>query len=237
MYPLKKVKIEYKFYSKAVVQSLGLVLLLETRGLQHAKLPCASPYPGTWSNSCPLSQWYHPTIWSSVVSIYSCLQSFPASGSVLMSRLFASGGQSIRASASVLPINQFSSVAQSCLTLCNPMDCSTPASLSFTISLSLLKLMSIELGMPTNHLLLCLTSSSCLQSFPASGLFQMSQFFTSGGQSVGVSAPASVLPKNIQHWSPLGWTDWISLHSKGLWRVFSNTTVQKRQFFGTQLSS
>ena len=105
MYPLKKVKIEYKFYSKAVVQSLGLVLLLETRGLQHAKLPCASPYPGTWSNSCPLSQWYHPTIWSSVVSIYSCLQSFPASGSVLMSRLFASGGQSIRASASVLPVN------------------------------------------------------------------------------------------------------------------------------------
>ena len=105
MYPPKKVKIEYKFYSKAVVQSLGLVLLLETRGLQHAKLPCASPYPGTCSNSCPLSKWYHPTIWSSVVSISSCLQSFPASGSVLMSQLFASGGQSIRASASVLPVN------------------------------------------------------------------------------------------------------------------------------------
>ena len=105
MYPLKKVKIEYKFYSKAVVQSLGLVLLLETRGLQHAKLPCASPYPGTWSNSCPLSQWYHPTIWSSVVSIYSCLQSFPASGAFPMSWLFPSGGQRIGASASVLPVN------------------------------------------------------------------------------------------------------------------------------------
>ena len=78
--------------------------------------------------------------------------------------------------------------------------------------------------------------SSCLQSFPASGSFQMSQFFTSGGQSVGVSASVSVLAMNIQDWSPLGWTGWISLQSKGLSRVFSNTTVQKHQFFGTQLS-
>ena len=78
--------------------------------------------------------------------------------------------------------------------------------------------------------------SSCPQSFPASGCFPMSQFFTSGGQSIGVSASASVLLMNIQDWFPLGWTGWISLQSKGLSRVFSNTTVQKHQFFGTQLS-
>ena len=78
--------------------------------------------------------------------------------------------------------------------------------------------------------------SSCLQSFLASGSFPMSQFFTSGGQSIGVSALASVLQKNTQDWSPLGWTGWISLQSKGLSRVFSNTTVQKHQFFGTLLS-
>ena len=76
--------------------------------------------------------------------------------------------------------------------------------------------------------------SSCLQSFPASGSFQMSHFFPSGGQSIGVSASASVLPMNIQDWFPLGLTGWISLQSKGLSRVFSNTTVQKHQFFCAQ---
>ena len=78
--------------------------------------------------------------------------------------------------------------------------------------------------------------SSCLQSFPASGSFPMNQFFTSGGQRIGVSASATVLPMNIQDWFPLGWTGWISLQSKGLSRVFSNTTVQKHPFFGAQLS-
>ena len=78
--------------------------------------------------------------------------------------------------------------------------------------------------------------SFCLQSFPASGSFQMSQFFESGGQSIGVSASASVLPMNIQDWFPLGWTGWISLLSKGLSRVFSSTTVQKNQLFCAQLS-
>ena len=78
--------------------------------------------------------------------------------------------------------------------------------------------------------------SSCPQSFPASGSFQMSQFFASGGQSIGVSASASVLAMNTQDWFPLGWTGWISLQSKGLPKVFSNTTVQKHQFFSTQLS-
>ena len=78
--------------------------------------------------------------------------------------------------------------------------------------------------------------SSCLQSFPASGSFPMSQFFTSGGQNIGVSASASVLPIYIQDWFPLGWTGWISLKSTGLSRVFSNATVEKHQFFGIQLS-
>ena len=110
-------------------------------GLQHARPPCPSPTPGVYSHSCPLSQWCHLTISSSVIPFF------------------------------------------------------------------------------------------CLQSFPASGSFQMSHFFSSGGQSMGVSASASVLPKNIQDWSPLGWTGWISLQSKGLSRVFSNTTVQNRQFF------
>ena len=79
--------------------------------------------------------------------------------------------------------------------------------------------------------------SSCPQSFPVSGSFLMRWLFTSGGQSIGVSASASVLPMNIQDWFPLGWTGWISLQSKGLSRVFSNTMVQKHEFFGTQPSS
>ena len=116
-------------------------------GLQHARPPCPSPTPGACSNTCPLSQWHHPNISSSVVP-------FP----------------------------------------------------------------------------------SHLQSFRASGSFPTSQFFASGGQSIGVSALASILPKNIQDWFPLGWTGWISLQSKGLSRVFSNTTVQKHQFFSAQLS-
>ena len=120
---------------------------LQPRGLQHARLPCPSPTPGVYPNSCPLSWWCHLTISSSV---------FPF--------------------------------------------------------------------------------SSRLQSFPASGSFPRSQLFTSGGQSIGVSASTSVLPMNIQDWSPLGWTGWISLQSKGLSRVFSNTTVQKHQFLGLQAS-
>ena len=78
--------------------------------------------------------------------------------------------------------------------------------------------------------------SSCPQSFPASGSFKISQLFASGGQSIGVSASTSVLPMDTQDWSPLGWTGWISLQSKGLLRVFSNTTIQKHQFFCAKLS-
>ena len=117
-------------------------------GQQHARLPCPSPTPGTCSNSCNSTQWYHSTISFSAVSF-----------------------------------------------------------------------------------------SSCLQSFPTSGSFPVSQFFTTGGQSIGASASTSILPMNTQDWFPLGWTGWISLQSKGLSRVFSNTTVQKHQFFGTQLPS
>ena len=144
-----------KFYFERIDYSLQSVSsiaqscpTLRSHGVQHASPPCPSPTPGAYSYSCPLSQWCHPTISTSVVPF-----------------------------------------------------------------------------------------SSHLQSLPASGSFQMSQFFTSGGQRIGVSASTSALPMNIQNWFPLGWTGWISLHSKGLSRVFSNTTVQKHQFFSTQPSS
>ena len=126
------------------------------------------------------------------------------------------------------------SVTQSCLTLCDPMDTRLP--LSFTISQSLLKLMSTELVMPSKHLVLCCPLFSWLQSFPALGSFLMSHFFASGVQSIGALASASIPPMNSQDWFPLGLTGWISLQSKGLSRLFSNTTVQKHQLFSTQLS-
>ena len=116
------------------------------------------------------------------------------------------------------------------------MDAARQASLSITNSWSLLKVMSTESVMSSNHLILIVPSSSCLQSCPASGSFPKSQFFTSGGQSIVVSVSATVLPMNIQDWFPLGWTAWISLPSKGHSRVFSNTTVQKHQFFSAHLS-
>ena len=90
--------------------------------------------------------------------------------------------------------------------------------------------------MPSTHLILCPPLLLLPSNFPSIGSFQMSQLFASGGQSIGVSASASVLPMNIQDWFPLGWTGWISLQSSGLSRVFSNTTVQKHQFFCAQLS-
>ena len=112
------------------------------------------------------------------------------------------------------------------------------ASLSITNSWSLLKLMSIESVMPSNHLILChplLLLPSIFPSIRVSGSFPMSQFFASCGQSIGVSPSASVLPMNIQEWFPLGWTGWTSLHSKRLSRIFSNTAVQEHHFFCTQL--
>ena len=132
---------------------------------------------------------------------------------------------------------QFSSVTQSCLTLCDPMYCSTPR-LPCPSTTPRVYSNSCPLSQwchPTNSSSV-IPFSSCLQSFPASGSFPMSQFFASGDQSTGASASASVLPINIQEWFPLGWTGLISLQSKGLSRVFSNTTVQKQQFFSAQLS-
>ena len=111
------------------------------------------------------------------------------------------------------------------------MDHNTPGLPVHTNSRGLPKLMSIESVMASSHLILCHPLLYCPQSFPASGSFQISQFFTSEGQSIGVSASTSGLPVNTQDWSPLGWTGWISLQSKGLSRIFSNTTVQKHQFF------
>ena len=115
-----------------------------------------------------------------------------------------------------------------------PRTAAHQASLSFTIYWSFLKLMSIESMMPSTHLILCHSLPSHLQSFPAS--FPMSQLFTSGGQSIRVSASASVLPMNIQGWFPSGLTGLISLWSKGLSRVFFSTTVWKHQFFDAQPS-
>ena len=115
-----------------------------------------------------------------------------------------------------------------------PWTAAHQVSLSIANSRSLLKLISIESVMPSNHLILCIPFASYLQSFPASGSFQMGQFFASGRQSIGVSASASVLPVNIKDRFPLGWTGWISLQYMGRSRVFSNTTVQKHQFFNTQ---
>ena len=130
-----------------------------------------------------------------------------------------------------ISVTMFSSVQSlSCVRLfATPWITAHQASLFITNSRSSPKPMSIELVMPSNHLIL-IPFSSCPQSFPASGSFQMSQLFSSGGQSIGVSASTSVLPMNTQDWPPLRWTGWISLQSKGLSRVFSNTTVQKHQF-------
>ena len=116
-----------------------------------------------------------------------------------------------------------------------PWTAACQAFLSITNSWSLPKVMIIE-SVPTISSSV-VPFSFCPQPFPASGSFPMSQLFTSGGQCTGVSASTSVLLMNTQDWSPLGWTGWISLQSKGLSRVFSNTTVQKHQFFGIQLSS
>ena len=128
----------------------------------------------------------------------------------------------------------FSSVQISCSVMYNslwPWTAAWQAFLSITNLQSLFKFRSIESVMPSNHLILCCSLLLYLQSFPASESFQMSQFFTSGGQSTGVSPSASVLSMNIQDWFPLRLIGLISLQSKGLSRVFSNTTVWKHQFF------
>ena len=135
----------------------------------------------------------------------------------------------------LLPPPQFSSVAQSCRLFATPWTAAHQASLS--IQLPEFTQTHVHWGGDaSNYLILCHPLSSCLQSFPASGSFPTSQFFTLGGESVGLSASASVLPMNIQDWFPLGWTEWISLKSKELSTVFSKSTLQKHQFFSAQLS-
>ena len=132
--------------------------------------------------------------------------------------------------------NWFSSVAHFCPTFCEPIDCSMPG---FPVQHQSLELAQTHVYRVSDAIQTssAICFSSCFQSFPASMSLKMSQFFASGGQSIIVSASASVLPwMNIQDWFPLGLADLISLQSKGLSRVFSNTTVQKHQFFSIQLS-
>ena len=128
------------------------------------------------------------------------------------------------------------SVTKSCSTLCDSMDCSMPGSPVFHYLQEFPQTHVLWVVMPSNHLILCDPFSSCTQSFPASRSFPVSQFFVSGGQRIGASASALVLPVNSQDWFPLGFIGLISLLSKGLSRVFSNTEVQMHQFFSTQCS-
>ena len=128
------------------------------------------------------------------------------------------------------------SVPRSCLTLYDPRNCSTSGFPSFTISQSLLNSRPLSQWCHPTILSSVTSLSSCPQSFPASGYRLVNWFFTSGRQNIGTAASASVLPMNIHGWYPLGWTGLISLQSKGLSRVFSNTTARKHQFFGTQPS-
>ena len=139
-------------------------------------------------------------------------------------------------------VNNCCSVGQLWL-FATPRTVACQASLSITNSRNLLKRIPLSQWCHPNISSSVVPFSSCLQTFPASGSFPISQFITLGGPSIGASASASVLPKNILwflewifYWFPLGWTGWVSLQSKGLSRVFSNTTIQKHQFFGTQLS-
>ena len=235
-------------------------MTLQPHGLQNTRALCPPLYPGVCAKSCPLNLWCYLIISSSPSPFSFFLPFFPAL------RIFSDELTLLitcpkygRFSFSIRPSNEYSGLIsfridqltflQSDQTFSSvqllsrvwlfvtPWIAARQASLSITNSQSLFKLMSIESVMPSNHLILCCPFSSCPQSLPASGSFPMSQLFKSDGQSIGVSASASILPMNTQDWSPLGWTGWISLQSKGLSRAFSNTTVQKHQFFGAQLSS
>ena len=136
----------------------------------------------------------------------------------------------------MIVIFHFSSITQSCPTVCYPMDSSSAGLPMHHQRLEKFKVMSIELLMPSNHLTLCHPLLLLPSIFPSIRVFSNESFLPSGGQSTGASASASVLPMSIQGWFPLGLTSLISLESKGFSRAFFNTTVQKHQFFGTQLS-
>ena len=218
---------------------------LQPYGLQSFWLPCHPLSPRLCSNSLPLSWWCYLTISSSAAPSSFAFNLSQHQGLFQWVGSFTSGGQSIGASApvSVLPMNirvdflsvQFSrSVVSDSLQPHEPQHARppcpspTPRVHPNPCSLSWWCHPAISSSVVPFY--------SCPQSFPTSGSFPMSQLFASGGQSIGVSASTSVLPTNTQDWSPLGWTGWISLQSKGLSRVLSNATVQKHQFFGSQLS-
>ena len=213
---------------------------------QHTRPPCPSPTPRVHPNSCALSQWCHPAISSSVVPFPSCPQSLPASESFTMSQLFAWGGQStgVSASASVLPMNtqDWSPLGWTGWISFQSKGLSRVFSSTTIWKHRHSAFFMVQLSHPymTTRKTIALTRWTFVGKV-MSLLFNMlfrfviaflprSQFFTSGGQSIGVSTSASVLPMNIQDWFPLGWNGWISLQSKGLSSVFSNTTVQKHQF-------
>ena len=211
---------------------------LQPHGLQHARLPCPSPTPGACSNSCPSSQWCHPTISSSGEGNgntlqYSCLENPVDRGAwwAAIHRLAKNQTQltqlSIRA---CIGEGNGNPLQYSCLK--NPRDRGAWWAPVYRVTKSHIRLNRLSSSISSS----VVPFSSCLQSFPASGSFPTNQFFPSGGQSIGVSASASVFPTNIQDWFSLALTGWISLQSKGLSRVFSNTTVQKHQFFCAQLS-
>ena len=182
--------------------------------LQQAMLPCPSLSPQIYSNLSPSRWWWHLTISSSVTPFSSCFQTFPESGSFPMSQLFAL--------VQVSSVQSLSSVRLFvtlwiCSTSGLPVHHQLPERAQSHVH-------RVSDAIQPAHPLL--NPSPLLQSFPVSGSFHMSQFFASGGQSTRVSASTSVLPMNIQDWFPLWWTGCISLQSKGLSRVFSNTTLQ-----------
>ena len=168
---------------------------------QHARCPCPLPTSGVYSNSCPLSRWCHPNISSPVVPFSSFPQSFPASGSFQLSQLFAS----VQFSRSVMSNSLWSHESHHA----RPPCCVHHQLPEFTQT----QVHQVGDAIQPSHSLSSTSppapNPSQHQSFP------MSQLFAWGGQSIGVSALASVLPKNTQDWSPLEWTGWISLQSKG----------------------
>ena len=187
--------------------------------LQHARLRCPSPTPGACPKSCPSSWWPHP-LSSTSPPAFSLTQHQVPFQWVSSSHQFSSVQFSRSVVSDSLRPRESQHTRPPCPSPTPGVHSNSSPSSGWchpTISSSVVPF------------------SSRLQSCPASGSFPISQFFTSG-QSTGVSASTSVLSVNIQSWFPLGWTGWISLQSKGLSKVFSNTTVQKHQFFGTQLS-
>ena len=219
-------------------------------GLQHTRHPCPSPTPRVYSNSCPSSQWWHPTISSSVVPFSSCLQSFPASGSFLFYFIFFNFIFFIRWECKLVqPLWKTVWRFLKKLEIELPYDPAIPLlgihiketrserDTYIPMFIAALFIIARTWKQPrcpsADEWIRKLWYIYTMEYYSASGSFQMSQLFTSGGQSIGISASASVLPMNI-HWFPLEWTGWISLQSKGLSRVFSNTTVQKHQFFSAQ---